>query len=530
MYCSKCGDKVDQNERYCNRCGNFVEKEINYLKSRENNSHLGNNNTLVKTPNNNVNNVNHLHTNNQVKPVHTHSNAVKLVCVDHVHTNNQVKPVHTHSNAVKPVCVDHVHTNNQIKPVHTHSNAVKPVIVDHSHTNNQVKPVQSNNNGVRVGHINPNLKVNSPTINNNNNNVVTKKKIQNDNNDSANNLKMLFAGVGIGIFILIVYVSLFGTSSDYYISDSNYNTDDEYVEYNDNNTFSKKGKYKTVIVTDNFYYNIDVDDDKDAYNIISKDSTKQKVNCPNSIKSIEEEIINKYGVTAVNLCEMDPHFAKEVGNVFKKVYSEYPSVRGHLTNLTLINAPVSQSYVAAFMPIFPFTSSGSDNEYPWVVKTQILLNTKYFLNPNRLESAVVDSSNLGHFPPNANIYSPVAHELGHYLSFIAMMRHYNLDSVLIFDSTTEYKISKVYEDFAEGTFSLSMIKEAYEKCRKDKKTTLGFDEWRATISSYAVAKDNSGNYIYDETVAEAFHDVYLNGENACGASKYIVSVLKGKLR
>ena len=58
---------------------------------------------------------------------------------------------------------------------------------------------------------------------------------------------------------------------------------------------------------------------------------------------------------------------------------------------------------------------------------------------------------------------------------------------------------------------------------------MSLDEWRQTISNYALAKNNSGEYIYDETIAESFHDVYLNGDNASDASKYIVSVLKAKL-
>ena len=75
-----------------------------------------------------------------------------------------------------------------------------------------------------------------------------------------------------------------------------------------------------------------------------------------------------------------------------------------------------------------------------------------------------------------------------------------------------------------------MITEAYNNFKKEVGTTLNLDDWRATISSYAVAKDNSGNYIYDETVAEAFHDIYLNGDNAAQASKYVVAVLKEKLK
>ena len=53
--------------------------------------------------------------------------------------------------------------------------------------------------------------------------------------------------------------------------------------------------------------------------------------------------------------------------------------------------------------------------------------------------------------------------------------------------------------------------------------------FRSNISEYALAKDNEGNYIYDETIAEAFHDIYLNGNNANEESKYIVDVLKEKI-
>ena len=75
-----------------------------------------------------------------------------------------------------------------------------------------------------------------------------------------------------------------------------------------------------------------------------------------------------------------------------------------------------------------------------------------------------------------------------------------------------------------------MITAAYNRYKKEKGTNLSLDQWRATISKYAMAKDNYGNYIYDETIAEAFHDVYLNGTNAKDASKYIVAELKERIK
>lgn len=425
MFCSKCGDPIEQNETYCNKCGNYVG-----------------NNTQSVNFNNTVTNNNSNFYNNQPNNV--------------VMNNTQPYP--------------------------------------------------------------------QPNYNNYQNNASFNK---------SDNKKMIFVGAGIGVGILVVLVIclfVFNNSGKYYFSNNSYEGTDEIIQTNNTNTTPKrKSKYSTIIITDNTYSGVKISSDKDAYKLISEDSVAQKNNCPSEIKTIEDEIIKKYGVTAVNLCEMDIEFAKEVSNVFKKVYDEYPSVRGYLTNLSLVNASMSEGYIAAFMPVFNFATSNSTSTYPWVIKTQVLLNTSYFLNTVRLESSVQDGSNSGHFPPNATMYSPVAHELGHYLSFLAMMRNYDLESILLVDNKNVNDFYDVYDDFVEGNFSLLMIKEAYEKCKKEKNITLSIDEWRATISSYAVAKDNSGNYIYDETIAEAFHDVYLNGDNAKDASKYVVSVLKGKL-
>ena len=456
MFCSKCGDKVEQNERYCNHCGNFVGKVDKNI----------NDELKIESADNDYN-----------KPV--------IISSEDYNYSQDNKP--SISNNIDYNQVNYNNSNND--------------------TGNNIY-----NNDLSVSN---NIDYNQMNYNNSN------------NDNKTNNLKMLFIGVGFGIGCLIICFFIFNAKSNFYFSSNGY--DDDNIVTESNGAKSNRGKYETVIITDNTYSGLKISNDKDAYDIISKDSTDQKVNCPKEIKAIEEEIITKYGVTAVNLCEMDISFAKEVSNVFKKVYNEYPNVRGYLTNLTLINAPIQQNYIAAFMPVFMFAESNSSTGYPVVIKTQVLLNTSYFLNKNKLENSVKDGSATGHFPPNATIYSPVAHELGHYLSFLALMRHNNLDSILLYDSSISTAFYKVYESFAKGDFSLLMIEEAYEKCKKEKNIKLSLDEWRATISAYAVAKDNSGNYIYDETIAEAFHDVYLNGNKAKDASKYVVAVLKKKL-
>ena len=352
-----------------------------------------------------------------------------------------------------------------------------------------------------------------------------------------NNNKAVFIGVGSGLGLLVVVVLmvvLFGNSkSNYYFSSSgNYDNENETANMEKTkNHNSKKGKYQTVIITDNVYNGLKINNDNDAYELIEKDSVSQKSQCPSEIKQVEDEMIKRFNITAVNLCEMDVDFARELENVFEVIYRDYPKARGHITNLTLQNTNMlsESGVIAAFMPVFTFATSDSDSSYPWVIKTQVLLSSQYFLNKSKLEASTKEGSSSGHFPPNSTIYSPVAHELGHYLSFLAMMNYYKLNSILLVNSSSVDTFYKLYSDFGLGNYSLSMIKEAYENYKKDTNSTISLDDWRGTISKYALAKDNSGSYIYDETIAEAFHDVYLNNDNAKDASKYIVKVLKEKL-
>ena len=387
---------------------------------------------------------------------------------------------------------------------------------------NNMSPLKQNNN---VNNSNQYLSYVVPNVN------------QHDDNISINNRKkMIFVGIVSGIFLLVVIVLIvvfFVDGSNYYFSSSeNYNNKNNTTDIEkDDKDNSKRGKYQTIIITDNTYSGIKISSNIDAYKLIERDSISQKNQCPNEIKKVEDEIIEKYNITAVNLCEMDVEFARELENVFEVIYRDYPSARGHITNLTLRNTNMLSEggVIAAFMPIFNFATSDSNSSYPWVIKTQVLLSSQFFLNKSKLEASAKDGSSSGHFPPNSTIYSPVAHELGHYLSFLAMMNYYKLYSILLINNSNIDTLYKLYSDFEEGNYSLSMINEAYENYKKDTGTTINLDEWRGTISKYALAKDNNGEYIYDETIAEAFHDVYLNNDNAKDASKYIVKVLKEKL-
>ena len=479
MFCNKCGDKVEANETYCNKCGNF----------------LGNS-----------------------QPAAPQAPATQqLAPTPYV---AQQRPISQPQQVMQP-------TMPQVQQVPQQQPQPMQQVPQQTFNNN----VNNNDNSqMFVGNVRSlnaqmmNMNYNQQPMNQNQMNINYNQQMPN-NNQTKKKAKSVVLGFVIGavVFGLLAFVILTTFQDSVYLSDDTYKEETEEKE-------KKKSKTKTVIVYDNKYTGMNISTKEDANKLIVKDSVEQKGACPKEIKAIEDDIIKKYGITAVNLCEMETGFAKEVGNVFKIIYDTFPDAKGYLTNLTLVNAPISSGYIAAFQPIFTFATSSTDTTYPWVLKTQIYLNTSYFLNKDRLKSSVESGSASGHFPPNATIYSPVAHEMGHYLSFLAMMNNYKVDSILIIEDADTDVLYKLIEDFGKGTFSLTMINEAYNNYKKEVGTTLGLDDWRATISSYAVAKDNSGNYIYDETIAEAFHDVYLNGDKAAPASKYVVAVLKEKLK
>lgn len=335
----------------------------------------------------------------------------------------------------------------------------------------------------------------------------------------------------MAIWIIVVVVVISANNKGYYFSTAK---EPNLQTYNGVSKSKQEGNVSglgvTSVIYDNQYLKQMVFSSVDDVNeLIVSDSVKQKDVCPNDVKAIENEIINNYEIVAVNFCEMDKELATELRNVIAYIYNEFPNARNYLTNVTIANVGTNETFIAAFMPVFTFATSNTNSGYPVAIKTQIILNAKYFLNPTKLKNSVSSGGASGYFPRNANSSSTVAHEFGHYLSYVAMLNYYNtrkLNYVTADDSRTLYD---VYTDFNKGNFSYKLLQEAYGEYQKNYLSVGTFDDFRKSISGYAMAKDKNGEYIYDETIAEAFHDYYLNGDNAKAASKTIVEVLKSKL-
>ena len=286
---------------------------------------------------------------------------------------------------------------------------------------------------------------------------------------------------------------------------------------------------QTYIDFDNVYYNYNLKTENNAKEIIVADSITEKRNCENDkTLAIENQIIDNYGILAVNLCEIDASFAQELENVVGQIYNEFPSARGYLTNLTLTNTTTNNNYIAIFYGAKFFASANTQNTLPWTYKTLIGLNSYYYLNSPLLTREINLASQSGYFPKNATKTTPLAHEFGHYLSFIVTYKKYGIKSLAYIRNSDQQKLSNLFLDWRAGTTSLEIITEAYNNYLKNN-AQISLLDFRSSISGYATAVDENNNYIYDETIAEAFHDYYINGSNAALASQEIVRVLKDRL-
>ncbi len=341
--------------------------------------------------------------------------------------------------------------------------------------------------------------------------ILRKENIVKEESSKKNRIRISRV-IGFLLMLIILFTVISRSSNKFHFLKSETNS-------GLNNNISTN---KTIVEADNVYSNIDINNSGDAINLIKEDSNKQKDSCPSSIKEIENKMINEFNITAVNLCEMNNGLANELYKSLSTIYSLFPSIKGNITNITIGNFD-SRKYgvIAFYQPLFPFAQS---KDYNHVYKMRIVLNARFFLNENLLSETVRQSSLSGYFPKNANITSPIAHEMGHYISFYAMRRNNKIDQSLIYKKD-DNNYDLLVDKYDSSEFSKQMLDEAYNLYISEGNEKIDFDKWRETISSYAIIKNESGKDLYDETIAEAFHDYYLNRDNATLASKYIIRIL-----
>ena len=292
------------------------------------------------------------------------------------------------------------------------------------------------------------------------------------------------------------------------------------------------GYNTSLMKTDNKYHRKKINTYEDAINIIQKDINKQEFSCFNEydVSIIANKIEENYSIPSVSFCDMNIEETKKIQKVIDRIYSLFPNIKGALTNITITNADTNSEYIARFQPMYQFVNINENiNSYNKVNKTQILLNSYYFLNKEIMNKPVESVVGENWYVKDATWESTIAHELGHYISFVSLLKKNGINNVTFVTKENKDIIYNILNDFNNGSYSKTLVTKALTNYNNKYKTNLTPKEFASTISKYAASVDKNGNLIADETIAEAIHDYYLHGNNIKETSKEIVSVIKSKL-
>ena len=290
----------------------------------------------------------------------------------------------------------------------------------------------------------------------------------------------------------------------------------------------KQGYRATLINTDNKYTNVVVDSRETAIEFIKKDLVNETWYCRRNIdvSLIEKEIEENYKIPSVSLCDVDKDIAKNIKKVIDRIYYLFPNITGYLTNITVTNASNNEEYIAYFEPMYTFVNNNLDiNEYNKVNKTQILLNSYYYLNKDILSKGIDKEL----YPKGASYDTLIAHELGHYISFVTLLKDRGISDVTFITKNNNYKYEEVKEVLNSGAYSKEIVEMAVDRYNEKYDKDIDKEEFIINISKYASQKDGNNNFNYDEVIAEAIYDYYLNNDTASSCSLEIVNILKERL-
>lgn len=292
------------------------------------------------------------------------------------------------------------------------------------------------------------------------------------------------------------------------------------------------GYNTTIIKTDNKYHKQNINSYEESVYFIEKDFKEQKWQCYNHLNvSISEyDIQKKYSIPSVSFCDISLEEVEKIKMVIDKMYSLFPNIKGALTNITITNEENNSNYIAYFQPMYQFVNMDEDiSLYNKVNKTQILLNSYYFLDEEKLSKKLEEVVGVDFYVKDATWESTIAHELGHYISFVILLKKYNLQNITFVNKENNEKIKEVLEIFDSGNFSKELVIESLNNYNLKYKKNVNIKEFASSISKYAGNENKNGEIIYDEIIAEAIHDYYLHGNNMNSSSAEIVRVIKNNL-
>lgn len=292
--------------------------------------------------------------------------------------------------------------------------------------------------------------------------------------------------------------------------------------------YSIKYGYKVSLMnTTNKYNNKIINTQEEAKELIKEDLAGTSWQCKKNtqVQIIEKEISENYNIPSVNLCDVDTEEASKIKEVIDKTYKLFPNIKDYLTNITITNANKDEDFIAYFEPLYTFVNeNNSIEEYNKINKTQILLNSYYFLNKNILNKGLKENW----YPKDATYETLISHELGHYITYVTLLKENNIKDLTLVTKDNAQDYQKIKNILDSQTYAKEIVKTSLNNYNTNNNTTITKEEFVSQISNYASQKIN-GEFNYDEVIAEAIHDYYLHEEKSSQSTIEIIKIIKERL-
>lgn len=292
--------------------------------------------------------------------------------------------------------------------------------------------------------------------------------------------------------------------------------------------YSIKYGYKVSMMnTTKKYNNKIINTQEEAQELIKEDLAGTSWQCKKNtqVQIIEKEISENYNIPSVNLCDVDTEEASKIKEVIDKTYKLFPNIKDYLTNITITNANKDEDFIAYFEPLYTFVNENNNiEEYNKINKTQILLNSYYFLNKNILNKGLKENW----YPKDATYETLISHELGHYITYVTLLKENNIKDLTLITKDNIEDYQKIKNILDKQTYAKVLVETSLNNYNTNNNTTITKEEFVSQISNYASQKIN-GELNYDEVIAEAIHDYYLHEEKSSQSTIEIIKIIKERL-
>ncbi|MBD5106568.1 MAG: hypothetical protein HDT41_06275 [Lachnospiraceae bacterium] len=286
---------------------------------------------------------------------------------------------------------------------------------------------------------------------------------------------------------------------------------------------------KEVFHTKEYY----VKDEKSARKIIRAQGKLMRNGYSDSeIIKVEKYLEDAYKIEAVNLQGIDPETADSIKVACDYMFREYPFLTGFITNITVSNEiSDNRDILAKYENFIYITNPNAEQLYPFVIKKQILLNEAEFCNKERMNNLIIRNIKSGFWPEGTSVTSIFIHELTHALIDNLICNKYGLNNhIYITEKNAEAFSNQVSENLSYNqNYAKELCESAYENYVKIYDSHCSYQDFCFSISEYGYGSQEDGGISYEETIAEAMAEYYIDAEDSSLAGKMIISQIEEEI-